>query len=56
MKTNKVTRPGKKKSSSQRQRKLKGTTTRLFPNLKRQFQYEKPVNKNISIYKRFRQW
>ena len=47
MKTNKVTRPGKKKSVT-KIKKVKGNYYKIISKSKKTVQYEKPVNKNIS--------
>ena len=47
MKTNKVTRPGKKKSVT-KAKKVKGNYYKIISKSKKTVQYEKPVNKNIS--------
>ena len=47
MKTNKITRPGSKKSTV-KTKKLKGSYYKIISKSKKAVQYEKPVNKNIS--------
>lgn len=47
MKTNKVTRSGKKKSAT-KAKKVKGNYYKIISKSKKAVQYEKPVNKNIS--------